>query len=222
MSSVRELHDKAMNLAQLAVLALHSQDWKRAEELARQAYEHEAQAAELIPLGESSEPTRSILYRSAASLAYQCKEFATAQRLIAKGLSGFPTPQVEQELKDLYEQVNFEHHLKVRGVTLENEDLQLSLQGKGVGFGSILYDEFVKRMKSTGSLIERTVQRLMQAPYQRSGRPSKSYHVFTPTLVAPRASSFAITIKLGVKQEDQMPLLVTASEVIEEIMTGIC
>lgn len=115
MDSVRELHDKAMKLAQLAMVARHSQDFKRAEQLARQAYEYEAQAAELIPLAESSEPTRSVLYRSAAWLAYQCKEFTVALKLIQKGLSGFPPPEIEQELKDLLknlcEQVNFENRL---------------------------------------------------------------------------------------------------------------
>lgn len=103
MSNVRELHDRAMQLAHLAMIARHNQEWERAEALAREASAFETHAAELIPEDQASEPTRSILYRSAASLAYQCKEFSVAQRLIAKGLSGFPPPQVEQELKDLYE-----------------------------------------------------------------------------------------------------------------------
>lgn len=66
----------------------------------------EAQTANLLPEGPNSEPTRAILYRSAASLAYQCQEFQVAQRLIAKGLSGYPPPQIEQALKTLYEQVD--------------------------------------------------------------------------------------------------------------------
>ena len=106
MSTVRKLHDKAMKLAQLSLVARHEGKTEQAEELARQAYECESQAAELVPEDKSSEPTRSILYRSAASLAYQCRELSTAQRLIGKGLSGYPPPQIEQELKDLYEQVN--------------------------------------------------------------------------------------------------------------------
>jgi len=114
MKSVRELHDKAIELAQLALVARQSGDLSKAENLAYQAYEYEVQAADLVPEGKSSEPTRSILYRSAASLAYQCKEFQIAQRLIAKGLSGYPPPQIEQELKDLYEQINFEYHLQIR------------------------------------------------------------------------------------------------------------
>lgn len=75
MKSVRELHDKAMELAQLALVAYQNRDFDKAENLAYQAYENEIQAADLVPEGQSSEPTRSILYRSAASLARQCKEF---------------------------------------------------------------------------------------------------------------------------------------------------
>lgn len=222
MSNVRELHDKAMQLAQLALIARHNQEWEKAESLARQSYEYEVQAAEFIPEDKSSEPTRSILYRSAASLAYQCKEFDTAQRLIAKGLSGYPPPQIEQELKDLYEQVNFEYHLKVRGVTLANEDLQLSMQGKSVGSGMILYDEFIKRIRTTHTIIDRTIQRLMGANYIKSKSSiPKKYCPFTPTLSTARPGSFAITIRLGVTEGDQIPLFVTPANVIDEILTGI-
>ncbi len=221
MSTVRELHDKAMTLAHLAMVARHNQEWDRAETLARQAYEHEVQAAELIPESQMSEPTRSILYRSAASLAYQCKEFAIAQRLIAKGLSGYPPSQVEQELKDLYEQINFERHLQVRGVTLENEDFQLCMEGAGVGYGTILYNEFVKRIQTTRTLIDRTIQRMMQAPYKRSGRVAKTYRPFVPALSAARPSSFAITIKLAVAKNEQIPMFITAAQIIDEIITGI-
>jgi hypothetical protein len=124
MSTLRELHDKAMRIAHLAMVARHNQEWERAETLAREASELEAHAAELVPEDQNSEPTRSILYRSAASLAYQCKEFASAQRLIAKGLAGYPPPQVEQELKDLYEQANFENHVK-GGLTMKVKQLRM-------------------------------------------------------------------------------------------------
>ena len=223
MSTVRELHDKAMNLAHLAMVARHGQVWEQAETLARQAYEYELQAAQLISEDQSSEPTRSILYRSAASLAYQCKEFAIAQRLIAKGLSGYPPPQVEEELKDLYEQINFERHLQVRGVTLGNEDFQISLEGKSVGYGMIIYDEFLKRIRSAWTLIDRTMQRKMGATYQRHGRVAKTYRPFIPALSAARPGSFAITIKLAVVKGEQipLPLIITADQVIDEVMAGI-
>ena len=112
MTTVRSFHDEAMKLSQLALVARHTGDKQRAEELARQAYELEARAADLVPDERASEPTRSILYGSAASLAYQCGEYRTALQLIAKALSGFPPPHVERELKVLYEQVNLELNLE--------------------------------------------------------------------------------------------------------------
>jgi hypothetical protein len=222
MSTVRELHDGAARLAQLAMVARHKGERKRAKDLARQAYEYELQAAELVPDDKSSEPTRSILHLSAASLAYQCKEFQTAQRLIAKGLSGYPPPTVEQDLKNLFEQVNFEYHLQVHGVTLEDNDLQLSMVGKGVGFGVILYDEFKKTIDNTVKLIHRTVERKMGREYRRgAGRPGSIYRPFVPALAAARPGSFAITLKLGVAEVQQASFLVNAPQVIDEILTGI-
>ena len=108
MSSVRELHDEAMRLAQLAQVARHNGDEQQADELARQAYQCEAQAAELVPTDEYTEPTRSILYRSAASLALQAREFDEAKRLISEGLSGNSPQQIEQEFAVLKEQVHIE------------------------------------------------------------------------------------------------------------------
>jgi hypothetical protein len=220
MSTVRELHDKAAKLAQLAMIARHEGERERAEDLARQAYEYESQAAELVPDDKSSEPTRSILYLSAASLAYQCREFQTAQRLIAKGLSGYPPPRTEQDLKDLFEQVNFEHHLEVRDVILDDSDLQVSMMGKTVGFGMVLYDEFKKTIEDTVKLIDRTVERKMGRDYRRgAGRPRGIYRPFVPALSIPRAGSFAVTLRLG--QEKQMSYFFTTPQVIDEILTGI-
>jgi len=223
MSKVRELHNKAMELAQLALIARHKGEFDKAELLARQAYESEANAAELIPDEKASEPTRSILYRSAASLAYQCKEFKIAQRLIAKGLSGFPPDQIEQELKELYEQVNYEYQLQERGLELQEDDIQMSLHGNSVGYGTIDYDEFIKRINMFPKVIKRTVQRLMKLPYQVTGKISEKFRPFTTTVSALEAGSFAITFKLGIAKEHQMELYsnVNASSVIDDILTDI-
>lgn len=221
MSTVRELHDKAIDLAQLARVARENGEHKKAEELAIKAYELESEAADFIPLGESSEPTRSILYSSAASLAYQGKRFDVALQLIARALSGYPPVQVKEELKNLWEQVNFEDHLQVRGITLLSEDLQISLKGKSVGSGMVFYDEFLRRIQALYSILSRTVQRKMKRGYQRSGRIAGMYKYFTPALSVPRAGSFAITLRLGLPEEYQTTMLFSAPQVIDEILTGI-
>jgi len=220
MSSVRELHDQAARLAQLSMVARHQGELEQAKDLARQAYGYESRAAELVADDKSSEPTRSILYLSAASLAYQCKEFQAAQRLIAKGLSGYPPPQVEEDLKDLYEQVKFEYNLQARGVTLGDEELRLSMEGKIVGPGIVLYDEFKKKIENTLDIVNRTVERKMGREYRTgAGRPSKKDRPFIP-LVAPVPGSFSITLKLALA-EGQMPLFFTAAQIIDEILNGI-
>lgn len=221
MSNSRELHNKAMSLAQLALVAREKGEFGEAEALAVQAYEYEAQAADIIPIKESSEPTRSILYSSAASLAYQGKKFDVALQLIAKGLSGYPPLQVKEELKALLAQVNFEEHLQEHGVTLTPEDLQISLQGNVVGSGMVFYDEFLKRIQALYSILSRTVQRKMQRDYQRSGRPAGMYKYFTPALSVPRTGSFAITLRLGLPLKYQTTMFLSASEIIDEILAGV-
>jgi hypothetical protein len=110
MKTVRELHDEAMKLAQLAYVAREKGQHARAETLAREAYPYEEKAANLVAEEyaddrKTSEPTRSILYLSAASLAYQCKELKSARHLIVQGLLGYPSGYIKQGLEDLYNAV---------------------------------------------------------------------------------------------------------------------
>ena len=51
------------------------------------------------------EPTRSILFRSAASLAISCEEYVAAEQMICDGLAGSPPPDIRRELRSLYEQI---------------------------------------------------------------------------------------------------------------------
>lgn len=210
-----------MELAQLALVARHRGELEHARSLAREALELEQRAASLVPFEQASEPTRSILYRSAASLAYQAGELKVAQRLVAQGLAGFPPAEVEAELNDLYQQFHFELSLQAQGSTLEGEGLRLSLYGNDVGYGTVLYSEFVNRLRSTRNLIDRTVQRLLGAEFRRAGRAPASLQPFTTLVAAPTAGSFSITIKLAVEIGGQLPLMLSASTVIEEILDGI-
>jgi len=65
----------------------------------RQAMLLERQAAELIPKG--VEPTRSVLYRSAAWLAVDCHDYVTAVVLALRGLEDCLYSCVERELRQV-------------------------------------------------------------------------------------------------------------------------
>ena len=66
----------------------------------RLALEKEAAAADLM-VDEDIEPTRSVLHRSAATLAWRCEEYDRAKLLIFRGLDGNPPPEIAWELNDL-------------------------------------------------------------------------------------------------------------------------
>ncbi len=90
-----------MDLAQLALLSRQQGDTERADVLARDACVYESHAADLLPAEHAAEPLRSLLYLSAASLAYQCQDFQQARKLAHKGLCGFPADSTRRDLHDL-------------------------------------------------------------------------------------------------------------------------
>lgn len=124
MSQIQALHQQAMDLAEAAAVARLRGAIEQAAQLTRQAFEQEAQAANLIASVLDAEPTRSVLHRSAASLAIECGELRTAERLIATALSGNPPPEIAEELKDLFIQINLSQYLKRQGIDIDIKELQ--------------------------------------------------------------------------------------------------
>lgn len=72
-----------------------------AKDFYRYAFRDESRAAELVAPYLDLEPTRSVLHRSAASLAMQCGEPAEAASLIEVGLAGNPPAEIADELREL-------------------------------------------------------------------------------------------------------------------------
>ena len=106
----------------------------------RLAYEKEAAAAQLMK-DEDVEPTRSVLHRSAATLAWRCEIYDKAKKLIHQALSGNPPSDIEYELYDLLGTVN----LAQAGIYLEERQLQFSLNGREVGYGNAPVSELASR-----------------------------------------------------------------------------
>lgn len=71
--------------------------------LLEKAFTLERKAALLCPA--DLEPTRSVLHRSAATLAFQCKRYRDAEQLVAAGLAGDPPEEIANELRELMEQI---------------------------------------------------------------------------------------------------------------------
>jgi hypothetical protein len=217
MSRINELHDQAMAEVDEAYLARRSGHLELALLHSRRAYEFEREAANQVREDYSAEPTRSVLYRSAATLAYECGELREAERLISLALAGDPPLEISDELRDLLEQVNFSRHLELRNITIEKSELQLSLTGNEIGNGWALSDVFVERVKDFERVIFRTVERILGYPFREHGSTTPDIQTgFNLFLVAPRPGSFTVTLRLG--RQMQLPGMDISEKVIDEIM----
>jgi hypothetical protein len=97
-----------MEAAEMAYLARLRGEHQKARQLFQEALRKESQAASFVSEAPSSEPSRSLLYRSAASLAVDCGEFQEAQRLITEGLSRNTPLKIAQEFRALSKQIRTE------------------------------------------------------------------------------------------------------------------
>ena len=118
---IRELHNKAMELAALADLKKTQENKSNAKSLYEESYSLEYEAAVKAYNSNIGEPSVSILLRSAASLAVSCKKLREAEKLIALALSGEPPWEIAEELRNLLENVNFYKHLEMKDDKLQKE-----------------------------------------------------------------------------------------------------
>lgn len=101
MQNVETLHKEAMELVDQAVVARAQGNSARVAELAKAAFAKERAAADLVADQFDLEPTRSVLHRSAATLAIECGELRDAERLIGRAIAGNPPNDIADELRDL-------------------------------------------------------------------------------------------------------------------------
>ena len=112
-----DLHQKAMFFAQDALVAAHKGDKKNAVMLYKNAFDLERNAAMSL-VDTNNEPMRSILFRSAASLALNCGLDREAEIMISYGLIGTPPKDIHQELLELLDDVKHERQLKKKDDTI--------------------------------------------------------------------------------------------------------
>lgn len=217
MTDVGELHRKAMLLAEEATLRrLRGED---PTDLLRRALSVEREAALSVAQELTLEPTRSVLLRSAASIALECGEVREAERLVAIGLTGDPPAEIAEELRDILEKVNFQRHLELRGVELGSHQIQLSLTGEAVGLGIARSNQVLHRINQFESLLFRTAERLLGRAYRETGRRIKKIEQGLEVFISvPREASFAVSFLVGATEQLSLPNVGLAENVVEEVL----
>lgn len=219
MDKITEAHRKAMSLLGVAFSEKAKGNQKKASELFLMALEREKEAASLVFNKYELEPTRSILYRSAASIALQCNELREAEKLIAHALSGNPPDEIAEELRDLLEQVNFKRHLDTRGMILGPDDFHFSISGEEVGKGLANSAQFIERIKNVRTLFYRTTERMFKIPFDESrSKKSKMWKEYELYIAVPVPGSFAVSFRVGYIDQPKIPQIDEGPRIIDEFI----
>lgn len=174
-----ELHQKAMELADIAYSAERKGQTNRLQELYLEAFEYEKAAAMLLVNNYEMEPTRSVYFRSAASLIYSLPEinfaqFRAAERMVAFGLSGQPPAVIADELRDVLE------HLKIKFYTQQQEGKHFEQAGKftAVNLKTKQFEFLASDNQSIkGSFAERITEQMQQIAFSMKYKISGWWNV---------------------------------------------
>ena len=187
-------------------------------ELMRRALELEREAAYGLLQEFQAEPTRSVLFRSAAALALECGETEEARRLAFQGLAGSPPKEIVDELHDIVEEEQFRRHLATRGLALQPHEVQMSLAEPAIAAGIAPSSVIIPRLEGLQILAFRTAERQAGVEYRTRGRRQQKieqdYEMFVGE---PRAGSFAISICIGESKQMSLPGMVKTESVVREV-----
>lgn len=144
--NTRDLHRQAIILVKTANAEKEKGNKERYRFFLQQAFEFEKTAAEKLRDNLKSEPTRSVLYRSAANLAIMLKDIESARELASEGLRGEPHFEIRMELQNVldgielksiaYPQGSYQISTTLKPVEVEFDlnPYVLNLRGKAMEF----------------------------------------------------------------------------------------
>lgn len=109
-NTIDELHRRAMELADEAFYSKREGNLEVAQSKYLSAFEYERAAAMLLVNEYNQEPTRSVFFRSAASLLLnlphpESEHYRQAERMVAFGLSGNPPEEIAAELREAWQEL---------------------------------------------------------------------------------------------------------------------
>jgi hypothetical protein len=106
--------------------------------------------------------------------------------------------------------------MQVRGVSLADTELQMSLAGNSIGLGIAPVGVFLPRVQGAERLMYRTAERLRKMPFRSGGRvPASIVDKMELYTSVARAASFAVFLRVG--QSTQMMIEGTSSLAEETI-----
>ena len=220
---IERLHNEAMSFADDADLFKHRGQLREALELFRKAFSLEREAAMAAIASSVEDLSSSVLVKSAAFLAYDGGLIRESEQMVGLALSRNLPEEIAEEMRDLLENIHFARHLRLNGVTLSDNEVQIVVAGRGVAHGMAREDDVNERISTFKQLAVRTAERSKGKKFRISGQPSKDIRdLCTSYLSTSRAASFAVTLRIGEKPEDSLEQFQGgANALIEDIANNL-
>jgi hypothetical protein len=219
-----DIHDRAMAIVDRAREAQRTGDKKSCVELLRTAYRLEQQAARSLEPVPESEPTRTVLFRSASSLAFQAEDYHEACSLAFDGLSGNSPEEQAAELLEIATDAKFRIQLIGQNLQVPNNEITLTLRGPHVSVGLAPAKQATLILQRLERLLRARVEDVFKNKLEAAsvvsptGSP-KLYDVFMRPVAA---EEFAVAFQLGL--HEQLSLFGTVSpgdQIIADFMRDL-
>lgn len=196
MKDPTSLHDHAMSLADTGDSARRRGDHELSKAAFEEAVALDRQAAEL----ELSEPSRSILFRSAAWLALEAENAAEAERLAACGLSSRAVPErIKLELRAVAEEARLRLHRPLPPPSAASS-ISLHIEGPEIGFGGADPADIDPRVSAMRYAVIRTAERKASSPFRRRSAPAAALMRQLQPRLTYASASVEVQITLGGSQ----------------------
>lgn len=220
---IEQLHNEAMSIADDADLLKHHGKLEEALELFQKAFALEREAAmDAIESG-VEDFSIGVLVKSAAFMAYDGGLIRESEQMVGLALSRNLPEEIVEEMRDLLENIHFARHLRLNGITLSDNEVQIVVAGRGVAHGMAREDDVSERISTFKQLTVRTAERAKGRKFRTSGQPAKDIRdLCTSYLSTSRAASFAVTMRIGEKPEDTLDQFQGgANALIEDVATNL-
>ena len=168
---------------------------------------------------EESEPTRSVLHRSAASLAFRCGEYREAERLIARALLGNPPEEIADELRRLNNKINFHLRLQFNEMRIGINEFSIKLRGDEISESLTPEQLFTSRITNFRKMLLNTIGHQNGHDFASSAK-LKSRKKYTLFLSPFTHGSFHIVFKLGLTKQQSLPELGSFDGIFNTILNN--
>ena len=183
--------------------------------LTEQAFLKEKAAADLMVDKLEIEPTRSVLHRSAATLAWRCGKFEEAKKLAYRALAGNPPAEIEVELYELLDAVK----LAEAAFKLGRCELEVTLNGGAIGHGFAAADAIAPVIPSLQKLLNIMFRRRYRSQVSKPNSVKSVYG--KPLYIEFRPGSLVISARFGEPSERLLPGFEDFDEIISPLLQNL-